>query len=169
MGVDMAEVTWTRGTVVLVANGTRARLCRVHGGHAELLGRRMNELGRTRERDLVSDRPGRYQAGGQLPGGGRGLNPRSAFEPMHLARSAALDMYARDLAEDAAHALRAWSDHGLAVVAPPALLGRLRQHLEDGGRLVVAVPADYTSYGNERLLAALAREGVPGAAVSVPG
>ena len=165
----MAEVTWTRGTVVLVANGTRARLCRVHGGHAEILARRLNELGRTKERDLVSDRPGRYQAGGQLQGGGRGLNPRSAFEPMHLARSAALDMYARALVEEAEGALRRWADHGLVLVAPPALLGRLRQHLEAQDRVVATVTADYTSYGNERLLAALAREGVPGAAVSVPG
>ena len=165
----MAEVTWMRGTVVLVANGTRARLCRVAGGRAELLGRRLNDLGRARERELVSDRPGRYQAGGQLPGGGRGLNPRSAFEPMHLARSAALDMYARALADDAEDALRVWADHGLALVAPPTLLGRLRHHLQTQDRVVATLSADYTTYGNERLLAVLAREGVPGAVVPVAG
>lgn len=158
------EAHWARGTLVLVANGTRARLCRVHGGQADVVRRMQNELGRQRERDLVTDRPGRYQAAGQIEGR-RGLNPRSALEPMSVARVAAFEAYARTLAQEVAAARATWKDHAIALVAPPQLLGYVRAHLgdEEAARVVASLSPDYTSLPNARLLDMLERAGVPGA------
>jgi protein required for attachment to host cells len=162
--MDLAN-EWARGTLVLVANGTRARILRAHAGQLELVTRSWNELGRARERDLGSDRPGRYQAGGRVPGEGHGINPRSALDPSSPARVAVFEHFARELVGELERAIHRWPDHAVAIFAPPNLLGRLRSHLPDevSARTLISSPSDYTGTGQDRILTALMDAGAPGA------
>lgn len=105
-------------TWILIADAGRARLLAWTPEDRSL--RTVSNIdhpaGRAPGRDLVSDRPGRRAGDGSSRGATDGADPRAKQE----------DRFAASLAE---HLESAAADGGfddLAVVAPPAFLGRLR-------------------------------------------
>ena len=108
-------------TLILVADASRARLCSWNPTQSKLqiLEEFAHPESRLHSRDLVSDRPGRTQAG---PGGGR-----AAMDQRSDAHKREAERFATELA---ARLQREIGKSGpmtrLAVVAPPAFLGHLR-------------------------------------------
>src|SRR5262245_1296702 len=137
----MTDVRIRSGTVVLTADGNRARLLRNKGTalHVELV----PELEMSQEnpptREQGTDRPGRY-------GGGADGNSRSAIEQTDW-HNLAEERFAGQVADKLyrlAHA-RAFDD--LIVVAPPKMLGNLRAafHPEVTTRVQAEVATDLTA------------------------
>ncbi|MEN9786132.1 MAG: hypothetical protein RLZZ299_1396 [Pseudomonadota bacterium] len=154
-GCDMdTSLAPRRASLVLIANGTTARLLRVHRAGIDELRRFTAPHGRERERELGADRPGRYQAGLVHPAiRGSAYAPRSGVGPSHGLRDRAAELYARELATELGLQLRSWPSDGVVLVAPPVLLGRVRAHL---GHAVLrhvrrSVPHDYTRLTTQRI------------------
>jgi protein required for attachment to host cells len=143
-----------RASLVLVANGAYGRLLRIHRSGIDELRRFTSPHSRERERQLGTDRPGRYQAGLVHPAiRGSAYAPRSGFGPAHGLRDHAADLYAREIAAELGLQLRSWPADGVVLIAPPVLLGRVRAHL---GHAVLrhvrrSVPHDYTRLATLRI------------------
>jgi protein required for attachment to host cells len=164
-----------RGTIVVVANASRARIVHVHGGALAPLAVLAHPESRRRERDLVSDRPGRTWTGpaamGRMRGAvGSGAMPRTALAPTSRAHENTLQAFAREVSAALELALRGAPAVEVALVAPPHVLGVLRAALDvhTAARVTVSVPHDYTWRTNDALLDALERIGIRGVRTPEP-
>jgi protein required for attachment to host cells len=136
----MTDMRIRSGTLVLTADGNRARLLRNKGTalHVELVPELEMEQENPPTREQGTDRPGRL-------GGGDG-NSRSAIEQTDW-HNLAEERFAGKVADKLyrlAHA-RAFDD--LIVVAPPKMLGSLRAafHAEVTTRVQAEVAKDLTA------------------------
>jgi hypothetical protein len=157
-----------RGTLVVVANASRARLLHLHAGRIEVLAIHTHAQSRARERDLISDRPGRTWIGpsamGRLRGGTSHGMPRTGLQPTGSHREAERFAFARELAGAIAAQLRDNPSLDLALIAPPHFLGRLRAALPPAAqaRTVATVVHDYTARPAPALLDALRSHALAG-------
>jgi len=120
--------------LMLVADHASARLLRMPDPHAtpEELSRLDNPAGHGHERDLGTSAPGRGTGGGE----GR----RTAYEPAQSLREHATEVFAQHIAVAVAKATAGVPEDQLVVVAGPAMLGVLRQHLPAGQRQALEWP-----------------------------
>jgi protein required for attachment to host cells len=158
-----------RGTIVVVANASRARILHVHGGVLTPLAVLAHPESRRRERELVSDRPGRTWTGpaamGRMRGAvGSGAMPRTALAPTSRAHENTLQVFAREVSDALERALRGSPSVEVALVAPPHVLGVLRAALDanTAARVTVSVAHDYTWRTNDALRDALERTDIRG-------
>ncbi len=110
-------------TRVLVAHDAGARLFENRGPRSGLhqLESIDFEDGRRHEGEIESDRAGR-SAGG--PG-----TASSAYESHQSGRAHAIELFAKELVHDLERAFDSHSFHHLVLIAPPRLLGTLREAL----------------------------------------
>lgn len=123
-------VTW-----ILVADGKRAQLYR-NDGPAHGLARVPNgsfelDLPPTHAGAAISERPGRVQESA--------TSARHGIEPRVDPRRAVKAAFAAELAGKLDAELARGAFQRLVLVAPPRVLGELREHLSPRGRAAVAV------------------------------
>ncbi|GBE44137.1 MAG TPA: host attachment protein [Rhizobiales bacterium] len=138
-------------TCILVADGARARVYLNDGpGHGiSELKQYAREIDLKASRDIDADRPGRtFDSGGQ----GRHAKEKPTDSQRH-----AKDEFARELAETINAAITAGEFDRLVLVAPPATLGDLRQHLskQSAGKIHGEIAKNLTQAGDEEILAQL--------------
>jgi protein required for attachment to host cells len=133
-------------TRIVVADQTEARFFDSRGFALPLLpaGSLRNPGGRMRERDLVSDRPGRVFNSARAAHRRRGATTRHASGGEHPARRHLQQVFARRTALELERARQAHRFDRLVVVAPPEFLGRIRAALPAGlrAKLVASIPRD---------------------------
>lgn len=124
--------------VVGDASGARVLL---NGGESrtfELLQTLPNSAGRARNQELVTDKPGRVDTGGN--------RSRCAVEPPVSPHEHEVERFAHSLSEllDAAALFKQYDS--LTLIFPPAFLGQLRLRLTSGVRakLTNSIPKDLT-------------------------
>lgn len=146
-----------RGTLVLVANASRARLWHVVSDGISLVEEWEHPEGRVKESELLTDRPGRTFLDGPSP-------QRSAYERQVNPQTEENRHFARDLAAAVAKRMQNNDGVGLVLCAPPKFLGQLRGELPPpiAGRVVESLDHDYTALPEGKLLAALRALGVKG-------
>jgi protein required for attachment to host cells len=137
----MNDVNIPTDALVLVGDGRKALFLRNRGTPAqlELVTERVLEQDNPPTRDQGSDRPGRYL-------GPDGVS-RSATEETDW-HQLAEDRFAQEIADALYRSAHARQFSALVVIAPPKVLGILRQtfHKEVTTRLVAEVPKDLTSH-----------------------
>lgn len=106
-----------------------------------------NRPGRARPQELLSDKPGRYSKGGK-----RGV--RSAMEyrtPVHVVEE---ERFAKELSGMLQKALALRAYHALGIVAPPQLLGMMRQAIgpEVSKHLRITADKDWITLDDRQLL-----------------
>lgn len=135
--------------LVLVANSSRARFLRTDRAmvDATVLDEIEHPESRAHAGDLVTDRQGRLQKAGA----------RSAYEAHTSPHDVEVDAFARQLAQRLGEHLRETPNLPAIVVAPPAMLGRLRAHFDHAAResVFLEVRHDYTGLPQGELLGAL--------------
>jgi protein required for attachment to host cells len=135
------DVTISSGALVLVGDGRKALFLRNRGTpmHVELVTERVLEQNNPPSREQGSDRAGRYLG----PDG----TSRSAMEETDW-HQLAEDRFAQEVADALYRSAHAQGFEELIVVAPPKVLGTLRQafHKEVESRVVATVPKDLTSH-----------------------
>lgn len=129
------------GTTVLVADGSRMLLLENRGEAfspaLEVISQRMQDIPPARE--LSADRPGRAVSS---VGSARSAMDETDFH----------DLAEERFAEEAAECLNAHSrtvnGSGIVVVAPPRMLGKLRQHYQNdvASRLIAEIAKDLTRH-----------------------
>lgn len=138
---------------ILIANGSHARLCfrRTRSAACQTMRRFEHPLSAVHERDLLTDRPGRFKQR-------VGKRTRAAAEPRASAKRQEALRFARELMSSVAHALREDASASLVLVAPPRFLGVLRQELDElaSHRLATSIAADLTAVPDEQLTARVA-------------
>lgn len=126
----MAETLW-----IVTANAARARLYERHadGSLAELADL-VHPESRQSGRDLAADRPGRSELdlGDQQHG-------RTAYQPPTSVHEKEHERFARDVAAQLDAGVAGGRCQGLVLLAAPAFLGELRQHLGDATAKAVRV------------------------------
>lgn len=146
-----------KNLLLLVANGSRARLYRVRGGRLELIEHLAHPASRARGADLVSDRPGRAfdDSGGAGP-------HRSGMEPPTDPREVEHLAFAREVARRVAIHTRRTRTAEVLLMAPPRFLGRVKAALDPGvlRRVAASVSHDYTAKADAELVAILETFGV---------
>jgi protein required for attachment to host cells len=145
-----------KNILLIVANASRARLFRVHGGILLPLEALAHPASRAKVADLVSDRPGR--AFDDSSGGPR----RAGMEPHTDPHEVELLAFARQVARRAAIHARRGHYPEVLLVAPPRFLGRVKLALDPGvaKRIVASVSHDYTLKDEAELVAMLETLGV---------
>jgi len=122
-------VTW-----VLVADGKRAQLYRNdgpdHGLNRVANGSFESDLPPTHSGAVMTDRPARVQESAS--------SARHAIEPKTDPRRAAKAAFAAELAKKLEDGLVRGACQRIVLVAPPRILGELREHLSPRGRDAVA-------------------------------
>ena len=111
------------GIWIAVADAARARVLKADSPTGELqeIESYAHPEGRLHERDLTSDRPGRsFDSAGQ---------GRHAMEEPQRPKEHEADTFARQLAQRLEQARTEHRYDHLILIAAPAFLGRLRQHL----------------------------------------
>jgi len=124
------------GIWIVVANSSRARILQADSpaGHLQELDSFSHPAARVREQDLTSDLPGRaFDSAGQ---------GRHAMEEPSRPKEHEAEKFAQQLAEHLERARTAHRYSRLIVVAAPAFLGRLRQHLGDETAACVTLELD---------------------------
>lgn len=146
-----------RGTLILVANASRARLWHVISDGISLVEEWEHPEGRAKESELGTDRPGRTFMDGPGP-------QRSAYERQVNPQAEENRHFARDLAASIATRVRNNDGVDLVLCAPPKFLGQLRGELPSqiAGRVVESLDHDYTALPEGKLLAAMRALGVKG-------
>ena len=136
---------------ILVANQSEARLLEYRGPHEEmeLIREIPHPEGRLKEKDLVSDRPGKELR--------RAMNANHAYDPQVSAEQHESQLFAKQLGDmlERERAQNHFDD--LAVVAPPQFLGILRKFFSKNLEKKVsrAIPKDLPgSWVNDRQLKA---------------
>ncbi|WP_341895781.1 host attachment protein [Ferrovibrio terrae] len=130
MAIPLPSPTW-----ILVADASQARIFELRSLADPLAA--VPDFTMTAEdthgfsRDLKSDRPGRAFASSD--------NRRAAVEPRHDPHQLAKDRFAEAIAERLNHACGEKRFVQLVVIAPPRLLGALRQDFNAAVRATVAV------------------------------
>jgi protein required for attachment to host cells len=126
-GVMMkAAKTW-----IVIADGARARIA-VNIGPGKGLEPVFNyefAASHAPTSDMVSDRPGRYADGG--PSGSHGVEPRIDRHDHEKS------LFVRDIATEVERGVDRGAFDRLVLVAPPAILGRLRMALKPRTRAMV--------------------------------
>lgn len=145
-----------RGTLVLVANASRAKLLHVVGDTIHQLDAWEHPEARLKESELGTDRPGRlWDSGSPNRSAADWATPMQETEHTRFARELAGELRTRVLAND-----------GVDVVlcAPPKFLGALRNALDShiGKRVTETVSHDYTATPDGQLLSAMRALGVKG-------
>lgn len=125
---------------IVVADQAEARFydCMGFAGPLVPAGTFLNAAGRARERDLVSDRPGRIFGQNADARRRRGATVRHSSGPEHTARRHAVELFARRIGMELDRARRARRYDAVVLVAGAALLGKLRAALPAAVREKVA-------------------------------
>lgn len=98
-----------------------------------------HDVGRRKDSDLVSDRPGHYQAGGA----------HGSYGEKHEAREIEVDDFAAELAQILKAAWELHEYNSLVIVAPAHFYGYIQQHLDEHvvrESKMQHVIKDYTKY-----------------------
>lgn len=133
-------------TWILVSNASSGRLFRNIGPNKglELMREFAHPQSREKNANLVSDRPGRN------PGAGDG---HGSFVPATLPKQHEADIFALELARelDAGRVKNLYSR--LVLVASPAFMGQIKQHLTDAVQKLVSdsLEKDYTQSTEKEL------------------
>lgn len=133
-------------TWILVSNASTGKLLRNAGPNKgiELVREFFHPQSREKNGDLVSDRPGRN------PGAGNG---HGSFVPATLPKEHEADVFAIELAREL-EAGRVGNQYSrLVIVAPPAFMGQLNQHLNHAVKGLVSdtLEKDYTRATDKEL------------------
>jgi len=136
----MTNVRIPAGALVLIADGTRARLLRNKGNalHVDFATERELEQENPPTREQGTDKPGRYLSADRVS--------RSAVEQTDWHRQAE-ERFAAQLADLLYHMAHAHTCDHLVVIAAPKVLGSLRAafHPEVATRVLAEVAKDLTS------------------------
>lgn len=139
--------------LILIANASRAKILESDRGMRELrpLDAFDHPEGRARAGDLLQDRAGRLHKNGAT---------RSAYEPHSTPHEVEMDGFARTLARRMGELCRERPAVPVILVAPPAMLGRLRTALDENVRrqVFLEMPHDYTAAPAKDLLESLRAE-----------
>jgi protein required for attachment to host cells len=145
-------------TWILVADAARARLyeCDGSGAHLKQINDFHHAESRTKNHELVADRPGRMWQSHVGPHPGRGS--KSSMEPSISAKEAEHEHFARQLAATLVQGLNDHAYGRLILVANPDFLGLLRRFADEQVRkhVVASVDKDYTALTTPELLDKLA-------------
>ena len=137
----MNDVRIPKDALVLVGDGRRALFLRNKGNpdHVDLVTERVLEQSNPPTREQGTDRPGRYL-------GADGVS-RSAVEQTDW-HQLAESRFAAQIAEALERAVHAHTFEQLAVIAPPKILGDVREalHKDVAARVVAEIPKDLTSH-----------------------
>jgi protein required for attachment to host cells len=133
-------------TWILVSNASAGKLLRNLGPNKgiELVREFAHPQSREKNGDLVSDRPGRN------PGAGNG---HGSFVPATLPKEHEAEVFAIELARELEIGRVANQFSRLVLVAPPAFLGQLNQHLSHAVKGLVSdkLEKDYTRASDKEL------------------
>lgn len=108
--------------LVVNANSTLCRLYHYNKSAKQLtlLKEFEHPEGKLKNQDLVSDKPGHYQAD---------HSARGAYQPPHEATEIEMDNFARNIAHELDHQRLTNSFDKLILIAPPHFYGLLSQHM----------------------------------------
>lgn len=133
-------------TWILVSNASTGKLFRNSGPNKgiELVREFTHPQSREKNSDLVSDRPGRN------PGAGNG---HGSFVPATLPKEHEAEVFAMELARELENGRIGKQFSRLVVVAPPAFMGQLNQHLNHAVKGLVSdtLEKDYTKATEKEL------------------
>lgn len=133
--------------LILIANASRAKILESDRAMHDV--RVIEEFdhpeGRARAGELLQDRAGRLHKNGAT---------RSAYEPHSTPHEVELDAFARTLARRLGEHCREWPTLPVILLAPPAMLGRLRASLDESVRrqVLLEMAHDYTGTPPKDLL-----------------
>jgi protein required for attachment to host cells len=138
----MPETTW-----VLIADSTRARLFEHHRSRSSWELVFEDDRPELRDHELMrdSDRPGRtFQSASPT---------RHAMQPHTTPEQRNREHFARELVERLQSGVNQHRFGQLLLVAPPAMLGELRSHLDDGlrERVIAELDKDLTKISSHEL------------------
>jgi protein required for attachment to host cells len=145
-------------SLVIVCNGSRARVYALGADTLTLRCELEHPQGRARETDLGTDRPGRQQ--NDTPG----FNHRSGYGKQVSPHRQELTAFAREIRDEVARQRRETGIASVAVFAPPQMLGELRGVFGDND-VSAWVNRDYTATSEQALLSVCREQGLPGARV----
>lgn len=138
-------------TWILVSNASTGKLFRNTGPNkgVELVREFAHPQSREKNGDLVSDRPGRN------PGAGNG---HGSFVPATLPKEHEAEVFALELARELESGRVSQQYSRLVLVAPPAFMGLLNQHLSHAVKALVSdtLEKDYTRATDKELTQHLA-------------
>ena len=132
----------TNGTWVLIADGEKALFLEnqtdAEDPYLKVVSQQSQE--NPKDIDQSANRPGRMNAPG-------GAGPRSAFEDTDW-HELAKDRFAADLADELYKQVHAGRFERIVLVAPPHILGELRNHLhqEVANKVVGEIPKTLTNH-----------------------
>lgn len=136
----MSNARIPKGALVLVGDGRKALFLRNTGNaeNVQLVTERVLEQSNPATREQGTDRPGRYLGAD---------GSRSALEATDW-HQLAEERFATEIAEALYRAAQAHQFEQLAVVAPPKILGNMREafHKDVAARVVAEIPKDLTSH-----------------------
>ena len=140
---------------LVVADESEARFYNVRPHKSvELVGCLTDPVAHLRDRDLVSDRPGRKFDRAPLIAGRRGATAGHATGGEQSPRQHEAEVFARRVAAELKQAHRRGEFEGLIVMSGPVFLGLLREALPESVRaaLVAEVGKDLLHQGVEAVL-----------------
>lgn len=120
-------------TWILAADGSRARIFEMEGAEVHELDDLMNAHGRDANRDINTDRDGRWHGGGTAAHKLAGHKYEPDISPVQHEE----EKFAKRIGE---YLDQASLDHRfdkLCVVAPPEFMGRLRQNMGENARRAI--------------------------------
>lgn len=125
---------------IVVANQAEAAFYDLDSrtGEPKFATRLTDPLAHLHDRDLKSDRPGRFFDHAPLDHGRRGATAHHGTGGERRPRKHEAELFARQIAEQLEHARRNAEFDRLVVMAAPSFLGLLRKVLPDSVRLQVA-------------------------------
>ena len=125
---------------IVVANQAEAAFYDLdsRSGEPKFATRLTDPVAHLHDRDLKSDRPGRFFDHGPLGHGRRGATAHHGTGGERTPRKHETEVFARQVAEQLEQARRAAEFDRLVVMAAPTFLGVLRKVLPDAVRLQVA-------------------------------
>jgi protein required for attachment to host cells len=149
-----------RGTLLLVANASRARLYHVAFDRLALLDESEHPASRLQDRELGAERAGRFHTSG---------GHRTAVEPDETLQEREHDAFAQEL-------VGLLREHGrdqpvdIVIAAPTRFLARIAARLDDDveARVTARLPRDYTGIGAPALIEILRTLGVRGLRAAAP-
>ena len=129
---------------IVVANQAEAAFYDLESraGEPKFVTRLTDPLAHLHDRDLKSDRPGRFSDHAPLGPGRRGATAHHGTGGERRPRRHEAEVFARQVAEQLEHARRSAEFDRLVVMAAPTFLGVLRKVLPESVRLRVAAEVD---------------------------
>jgi protein required for attachment to host cells len=140
-----------KGTWILVADASRARLFREQRGKCIMIGEFEHPESRASVRELVSD------ANGRKPGAGYGHRPGA--EPHTDPKDVEAEKFAHRLAESLERGLHVHAFEQLVLIAPPRFMGELKGRLSDQvqKRLLKTIKKNLTALEPREIAARIAQ------------